>query len=127
MTLPVAPVDISSLLCPTLRSIPIVALRPRSGQRLPAGPVRLQALRFDAMHCNDLPCHPFCPTQLLGGLLPRYGKSREWGYLDTTAETLGRMLLARHPGCDEAGTAIYMHMNGYEWDTAEQQQIKEAA
>ena len=56
-----------------------------------------------------------------------YGKSREWGYLDTTAETLGRMLLARHPGCDEAGTAIYMALHGYEWDTAEPQQIKEAA
>ena len=58
---------------------------------------------------------------------PIYGKSREWGYLDTTAETLGRMLLARHPGCDEGGTTIYMHLHGYEWDTAEQQQIKEAA
>lgn len=58
---------------------------------------------------------------------PLYGKSREWGYLDTTAETLGRMLMARHPGCDEAGTAIYMHMHGYEWHTEEPQQIKEAA
>ncbi len=58
---------------------------------------------------------------------PIYGKSREWGYLDTTAETLGRMLLARHPGCDEAGTSIYMALHGYAWDTAEQQQIKEAA
>ena len=58
---------------------------------------------------------------------PLYGKSREWGYLDTTTETLGRMLLARHPGCDEAGTTIYMALHGYEWDTAEQQQIKEAA
>lgn len=57
---------------------------------------------------------------------PLYGKSREWGYLDTTTETLGRMLLMRHPGCDEAGTSIYMHMHGYEWDTAEPQ-IKEAA
>lgn len=57
---------------------------------------------------------------------PLYGKSREWGYLDTTTETLGRMLLARHPGCDEAGTAIYMHLHGYEWDTAGPQ-IKEAA
>ena len=58
---------------------------------------------------------------------PLYGKSREWGYLDTTAETLGRMLLARHPGCDEAGTSIYMALHGYEWDTAEPQQMKEAA
>ena len=58
---------------------------------------------------------------------PLYGKSREWGYLDTTSETLGRMLLARHPGCDEAGTAIYMALHGYEWDTAGPQQIKEAA
>ncbi len=58
---------------------------------------------------------------------PLYGKSREWGYLDTTAETLGRMLLARHPGCDEAGTSIYMALHGYAWDTAEPQQIKEAA
>ena len=57
---------------------------------------------------------------------PLYGKSREWGYLDTTAETLGRMLLARHPGCDEAGTAIYMALHGYEWGTAEPQ-ITEAA
>ena len=32
------------------------------------------------------------------------------------------------PGCDEAGTAIYMALHGYEWgDTAEPQQIKEAA
>ena len=58
---------------------------------------------------------------------PLYGKSREWRFLDTTAETLGRMLLARHPGCDEAGTTIYMALHGYEWDTAEHQQIKEAA
>lgn len=58
---------------------------------------------------------------------PLYGKSREWGYLDTTSETLGRMLLARHPGCDEAGTAIYMALHGYEWDTAGHQQMKEAA
>ena len=58
---------------------------------------------------------------------PLYGKSREWGYLDTTTETLGRMLLARHPGCDEAGTSIYMALHGYEWDTAEPQQMKEAA
>lgn len=58
---------------------------------------------------------------------PLYGKSREWGYLDTTAETLGRMLLMRHPGCDEAGTSIYMALHGYEWDTAESQQMKEAA
>ena len=58
---------------------------------------------------------------------PIYGKSREWGYLDTTAETLGRMLLMRHPGCDEGGTAIYMDLHGYEWDTASPQQMKEAA
>ena len=58
---------------------------------------------------------------------PLYGKSREWGYLDTTAETLGRMLMARHPGCDEAGTAIYMALHGYEWSTSEPQQNKEAA
>ena len=57
---------------------------------------------------------------------PLYGKTREWGYLDTTAETLGRMLLARHPGCDEAGTSIYMALHGYEWNTTEPQ-IKEAA
>ena len=56
---------------------------------------------------------------------PLYGKSREWRYLDTTTETLGRMLLARYPGCDEAGTTIYMHMHGYEW--GEPQQMKEAA
>ena len=58
---------------------------------------------------------------------PLYGKSREWGYLDTTAETLGRMLMARHPCCDEAGTSIYMALHGYDLDTAEPQQIKEAA
>ena len=58
---------------------------------------------------------------------PIYGKSREWGYLDTTVETLGRMLLARYPGCDDAGTTIYMALHGYEWDTAEPQQTKEAA
>ena len=58
---------------------------------------------------------------------PLYGKSREWRYLDTTVETLGRMLLARYPGCDEAGTSIYMALHGYAWDTAERQQIKEAA
>ena len=58
---------------------------------------------------------------------PLYGKSREWDYLDTTTETLGRMLLARHPGCDEAGTSIYMALHGYEWGTADHQQIKEAA
>ena len=58
---------------------------------------------------------------------PLYGKSREWGYLDTTSETLGRMLLARHPGCDEGGTAIYMALHGEEWDTEELQQMKEAS
>ena len=58
---------------------------------------------------------------------PLYGKSREWGYLDTTAETLGRMLLARHPGCDEAGTTIYMALHGEEWNTAELPQMQEAA
>ena len=57
---------------------------------------------------------------------PLYGKSREWGYLDTTTETLGRMLLTRYPGCDEAGTAIYMHMHGYEWG-GDGQEMKEAA
>ena len=58
---------------------------------------------------------------------PLYGKSREWGYLDTTAETLGRMLLARHPGCDEGGTSIYMHLHGYEWGNTAEPQMKEAA
>ncbi len=58
---------------------------------------------------------------------PIYGKSREWGYLDTTAETLARMLLARHPGCDEGGTAIYMALHRYDWDTAEPRQMREAA
>lgn len=56
---------------------------------------------------------------------PLYGKSREWRYLDTTTETLGRMLLTRYPGCDEAGTSIYMHMHGYEWGVGGQ--MKEAA
>lgn len=58
-------------------------------------------------------------------ICPLYGKSREWGYLDTTTDTLGRMLLTRHPGCDEAGTTIYMHLNGYEW--GDEPKMKEAA
>ena len=58
---------------------------------------------------------------------PLYGKSREWGYLDTTAETLGRMLLARHPGCDEAGTSIYMALHGEEWDAPTLPKMKESA
>lgn len=78
MTLPVLPLNSNSLLCPTLRSIPIVTLRPRSGQRLPADPARLQALPCSAVLYNPVLCRPlrsipFCPTQLLGGLLPRYG------------------------------------------------------
>ena len=58
-------------------------------------------------------------------ICPLYGKSREWGYLDTTADTLGRMLLTRHPGCDEAGTTIYMQLHGYEW--GDEAKMKEAA
>ena len=57
---------------------------------------------------------------------PLYGKSREWRYLDTTTDTLGRMLLERYPGCDEAGTTIYMSMHGYEWGV-DGQEMKEAA
>ena len=44
-----------------------------------------------------------------------------------TAWTLGNMLMQMAPGCDEAGTSIYMALHGYAWDTAEPQQIKEAA
>ena len=65
-----------SLQCPALRYIPLVALRPRSGQRLPADPARLQALLYPALRYRPVLCHPFrsiLPTQLLGGLLPRYG------------------------------------------------------
>lgn len=43
-----------------------------------------------------------------------------------TASTLGNMLMLLSPGCDEAGTAIYMHMHGYEWDV-DGQEMKEAA
>lgn len=38
---------------------------------------------------------------------PDFGKSRPWGYLDTTAWTLGRMLMKMVTGCDERGTALY--------------------
>ena len=45
-----------AVLCPALLSAPIVALRPRSGQRLPAGPARLQAVHCGAVLCRALPC-----------------------------------------------------------------------
>ena len=71
----------SAVLCDILPSHPLVTLRPRSGQRLPADPARLQALRFVAWPCAALqfitvPCFTFrssLPMQLLGGLRPRYG------------------------------------------------------
>ena len=44
-----------------------------------------------------------------------------------TATTLGNMLMQMAPGCDEAGTSIYIALHGYECDTAEPQQMKEAA
>lgn len=52
--------------------------------------------------------------------------NQQWAYLDMTAPTLGNMLMQISPGCDEAGTAIYMALHGYEWGTAEPQ-MKEAA
>lgn len=56
----------------------------------------------------------------------QYADSQQWAYLDMTATTLGNMLMQMAPGCDEAGTAIYMALHGYEWGTAEPQ-MKEAA
>lgn len=41
---------------------------------------------------------------------PDFGKSRPWGYLDTTAWTLGHMLMKLVPGCDERGTELYMEI-----------------
>ena len=52
---------------------------------------------------------------------------RPWGWLERTGWSLGYLLMELAPGCDVAGTAIYMALHGYEWDTAEPQQIKEAA
>ena len=57
----------------------------------------------------------------------QYADNQQWTYLDMTATTLGNMLMQMAPGCDEAGTSIYMALHGYAWDTAERQQIKEAA
>lgn len=56
----------------------------------------------------------------------QYTDNQAWAYLDMTASTLGNMLMLLAPGCDEAGTAIYMHMQGYEW-RVDGQQMKEAA
>lgn len=55
----------------------------------------------------------------------QYSDNQAWTYLDMTASTLGNMLMLLAPGCDEAGTAIYMHMHGYEWGV--DGQMKEAA
>lgn len=59
---PVATARKQALQCPArryfaLRYNPIVALRPRSGQRLPAGPVRIQAVHCGAVLCLALPCY----------------------------------------------------------------------
>ena len=40
-----------------------------------------------------------------------YGKHQHWLWLDTTAWTFGEMLMKRFPGCDEAGTTIYMEVS----------------
>ena len=68
----------AALPCSAVQSSTLVALRPRSGQRLPADPARKQAVQCSAVLYNHLLCRalqyiPFCLTQLLGGLLPRYG------------------------------------------------------
>lgn len=55
---------------------------------------------------------------------PIYGRTQQWVYLDMTVWTLGRILIQMVPGCDEGGTAIYMHMHGYEWYA---RQLQEAA
>lgn len=39
----------------------------------PVATARKQCLRCAALPCHALLSAPFCPTQLLGGLLPRYG------------------------------------------------------
>ena len=62
---PVATARKQPLRCAALRGIamlyfPIVTLRPLSGQRLPAGPVRLQALPCGALPCSALHSNPFC-------------------------------------------------------------------
>ena len=56
----------------------------------------------------------------------QYSDNQAWAYLDMTANTLGNMLMLLAPGCDEAGTAIYMHMHGYEWCVGGQK-MKESA
>ena len=70
MTLPFAPVDSSSLLCPAFHYDPIVALRPRSGQRLPADPARKQA---SALTCAALRClamRSFLPNAVTRWIAP---------------------------------------------------------
>ncbi len=47
----------SALPCPALLYSPVVALRPRSGQRMPADPAGKQALPCGAVLCLALPCY----------------------------------------------------------------------
>ena len=57
----------------------------------------------------------------------QYADNQQWAYLDMTATTLGNMLMQMSPGCDEAGTTIYMALHGYEWGNTAEPQMKEAA
>ena len=64
--------------CFALPYTPIVALRPRSGQRLPAGPVRLQATLCRALPCIAIPYHsllylPICPCSYSVDCAPDMG------------------------------------------------------
>ena len=56
--------------CPALQFYPIVALRPRSGQRLPADPVRLQAF--------SLQCSPLLYAPGLSSALPSAHAVTRW-------------------------------------------------
>lgn len=43
-------------------------------------------------------------------LCPAYADGRAWAYLETTAYTLGHTLIRLYPGCDEAGTDIFIEV-----------------
>lgn len=43
-------------------------------------------------------------------MCPAYAEGRAWAYLESTAHTFGHMLMRIYPGCDEAGTDIFLEV-----------------